>query len=129
LPAGIAERVRLAAGAPGALLAGADRAPAADAARHMLDAATRGGEAQRLRVALAQKPAGARGGFTDTLHALTGLLHDRAREAAARRDDRAALAASRAVESVERAKAMASGNVSPQLVSAALLRDLAATLR
>jgi DNA polymerase III subunit delta' len=126
---GRAERVRLAGGAPGALLGDADRGAATDAARQMLDAATRAGEAPRLRLALAQKPAGARGGFTDTLHALTLLLNDRARDAVRRRDERAARAACRAVESVERAKGMAAGNVNPQLVSAALLRELAAELR
>jgi len=128
LPRDMAERVRIAAGAPGRLLGAADTSGAIDGARRMLEAATRGGDAARYRLALAQKTAGARGGFTDTLHALTALLHARAR-AGARRGEHQARAASRAVESVERAKALAAGNVNPQLVSAALLRELARELQ
>ncbi|MFL5577742.1 MAG: hypothetical protein ACJ79S_17435, partial [Gemmatimonadaceae bacterium] len=80
-------------------------------------------------VAFAQGGARARGAFTDTLDALTVLLHARTRDALARSDERAAAGAARAIELVERAKAYAAGNVSPALVSAALLRDLGASLR
>jgi DNA polymerase-3 subunit delta' len=128
LPRGTAERVRVAAGAPGRLLAAGGAGAAAEAARRMLDAAARG-DAARYRFAFTQKTAGARGDFTDALHALTALLHERARDAALRDDARRALAASRAIEGVERAKSLAAGNVNPQLVSAALLRDLARVLR
>ena len=126
VPVGVETRVRLAAGAPGSLLGAADRAPAVDAARRMLEAVTRGGEAQRRRVAFAQKTSGARGEFTATLHALTGLLHAQARDAMRRRDERTALAASRGIARVEWAKGLAAGNVNPQLVSARLLGELAA---
>ena len=129
VPAGVEARVRLAGGAPGALLGAADRVPALDAARRMLEAVTRGGEAQRRRVAFAQKTSGARGDFTATLHALTGLLHHQAREALRRQDDRLALAASRGMARVEWAKGLAAGNVNPQLVSARLLGELAADFR
>jgi DNA polymerase-3 subunit delta' len=123
------ERVRLAAGAPGRLLAAGVSSAAVESAQRILDAAARGTDTARHRLAFTQKSAGARGDFSDTLHALTALLHERARDAATRRDERRALAASRAVESVERAKAQAGGNVNPQLVTAALLRDLARVLR
>jgi DNA polymerase-3 subunit delta' len=129
VPRGGDERVRLAGGAPGRLLAAGVTSTAAEGARRMLDAAAGSADAGRHRLAFTQKAAGARGDFTDTLHALTTLLHERAREAAVRRDEGRALAASRAVESVERAKALAGGNVNPQLVTAALLRDLARVLR
>jgi DNA polymerase-3 subunit delta' len=129
VPAGLEARVRLAGGAPGSLLGVADRAPAFDAARRMLEAVTRGGEAQRRRVAFAQKTSGARGEFTATLHALTTLLYEQAREAMRRRDERTALAASRGIAKVEWAKGLAAGNVNPQLVSARLLGELASDFR
>ena len=129
VPKDRATRLRLAGGAPGSLLGATDRAPALDAARRMLEAATRGGDAQRHRLAFAQKTSGARGEFTGTLHALTTLLRDRVQEATARGDERTALAASRGVAHVERAKGLAGGNVNPQLVSARLLRELAADFR
>jgi hypothetical protein len=56
------------------------------------------------------------------------LLATRARAAVGRGDDAAALGASRAIASVEQAKTLAAGNVSPALVAATLLRDLTSTL-
>jgi DNA polymerase-3 subunit delta' len=120
----LAER---AGGAPGSLFGGRGGAAAA-AAQRLLDAVLRGGRPERLRAAFAQGAAGARGAFSDVLDALTVALRDLARDAV-RHDERRALGASRAVEAVERAKARAAGNVSPQLLTAELLRELAAELR
>lgn len=129
MPADEAARLRLAAGAPGALLGGEERAAAVQQARRLLDAASGAGAAQRYRTAFAQGPAGARGQFTDMLHALTELLHERVRESVRRADERRALGATRAIEAVERAKSLAGGNVSPQLVTVRLLDELAEVLR
>lgn len=71
----------------------------------------------------------ARGAYSDALDALTVLLHQRARECVRRGDEAGALRAARAVDAVERASGRAAGNVNPQLVSAALLRELGALLR
>jgi DNA polymerase-3 subunit delta' len=128
LPRSAADRARLAQGAPGALLGRGDREAALDGARRLLDAAT-SDRATRFRVAFGQGGAKARGAFTDTLDALTALLHERARDAVRRGDAHLALGASRAVQCVERAKAQAAGNVSPALVGAALLREIGAELR
>ena len=79
----------------------------------------------RLRFAFHQGAAGARGDFSETLDALTQLLHQRAQQAAGRGDDRSAVGAARAVEVVEEAKRLTRHNVNPQLISATLLDDLA----
>jgi DNA polymerase-3 subunit delta' len=54
-------------------------------------------DGDRVRAALQQGPARARGAFAATLDALTELLHERARAAAVRGDARAAVGAARAV--------------------------------
>jgi hypothetical protein len=59
------------------------------------------------------------------LDALTALLYERARDSAERGDARGASAASRAIDAVESAKLRAAGNVSPQLLGASLVRQLA----
>lgn len=82
-----------------------------------------------MRTVLSLGAAGARGAFSDVLDALTILLHERARASTARDDTRAALGATRAMDVVEGAKLRASGNVSPQLLGAALVRELAEVLR
>jgi DNA polymerase-3 subunit delta' len=127
-PRSVEDRLRVASGAPGALFGGGERAAAMEGARRLLDAAT-ADRATRFRAAFAQGSAKARGAFTDTLDALTVLLHARTREALARSDARAADGAARAMDGVERAKGLAAGNVSPSLVTAALLRELGASLR
>jgi DNA polymerase-3 subunit delta' len=114
------DRVRLAAGAPGALLAGAPAAEAMEAARALL----RADRATRYRRALKQGAAGARGAFSDTLDALTVLVHARAREAAATGDADAARAADEGMRAIERAKSYAESNVNPQLITAELLRTI-----
>jgi DNA polymerase-3 subunit delta' len=123
------ERLRLAVGAPGTLLGAGGHAESLAHAKRLLEAALAPDPAARYTVALQQGVAQARGGFSDMLDALTALLHERTRRAMSRSDERHAAGAARAVEAVERAKELAAGNVSPQLVAAALLRDLGALLR
>jgi DNA polymerase III subunit delta' len=122
------ELVRIAGGAPGRLFSGASASAALASARRLLDAATAADRSQRYRVALAQGVSGARGKFTETLEALTVLLHERARQAVDTGSHGAAVGASRAIEAVERAKEMAHGNVSPQLIGMQLIRELGAEL-
>jgi len=124
-----AERVRTAAGAPGRLLTGEDDAKATVNARKIIDAATSARRATQYSAALAQGAAGARGAFTDTLDALVDLLGERVRDALHRKDDGAASSASRAVAAVLRAQTYASGNVSPQVIAAKLIRELSTTLK
>lgn len=125
LPKDIARRLAIAAGAPGALLGGTERDAASASARKILDAAESGDRATTLRVAFAQGASGARGRFTDTLDALALLLHDRTRARLARGDERAAERSAKAIDAVERARELAGGNVSPNLVTAGLFRALA----
>jgi DNA polymerase-3 subunit delta' len=94
------------------------------AATAMLDAATRDAQS-RYRYAFGQGAAGARGGFAESLDALTKLLHERARVAATRGDERAAAGAARGMELVERTKQLTRQNINPQLLSATLLDELA----
>ncbi|MHB1071907.1 MAG: hypothetical protein ACYC3Q_03690 [Gemmatimonadaceae bacterium] len=123
------ERLRLAAGAPGALLSYGGSGKAIDQARRILQAAESRDRAALLRHAFAEKPAGARGAFSDTLDALTVLLHERARDAVHRDDHHGALAATRAVEAVEEVKEWTATNVNPQLATASLLRRLEGLLQ
>ena len=133
--ASVDERVRLAGGAPGSLVGGGERGAAVRDARLLLDAAMRGTRAERLRAAFGRGASGARGAFSDTLDALTVALRDEAFAASAPgpdgtpRDPARAVGASRAVAWVEEAKGRADGNVSPQLISAWLLREIAGALR
>ena len=126
---GTAERVRAAAGAPGRLLTGADDAKATMNARKIIDAATSGRRALVYSTAVSQGAAGARGAFTDTLDALVELLGERARDALHRKDQASAASASKAVDAVLQAQTYANGNVSPQIIAAKLIRELATTLK
>jgi DNA polymerase-3 subunit delta' len=108
----------------GVVEAGAGEASAA--AQLLLDAA-KGDAAARYRAAFRQGSAGARGGFTSTLEALTALLHENAQRAAANAQQEAAGYA-RAISLVEEAKRVARQNANPQLVAANLLADLAPLL-
>jgi len=123
------EVARDVAGAPGSLFAGKEWEKARINAKRLLDAAVSGDKGVRVRAAFAQRTAGARGEFSDTLDVLTGLLRDRAASAVERNDNAAAYGASRAMDAVERAKELAYGNVNPQLLTAELLRQLAGVLR
>ncbi|HET8769784.1 MAG TPA: hypothetical protein VFM71_02260 [Gemmatimonadaceae bacterium] len=119
------ELLRLAAGAPGALVGAGDRAAALTRARQFLAAAD-GGREQVFRTAFTAGSAKARGAFSDVLDALTVLLHDRARAATERGDTSGAERAARAVPVIEEAKRAAEGNANPQLVTAQLLDALSA---
>jgi DNA polymerase-3 subunit delta' len=123
-----AELVRLANGAPGALIGAQEREVAIDSAERLLASALSGDRSKAIRVALAQGSSRARGKFADILDELTELLAIRARTAAANGDERAALGASRAIASVENAKTLIPNNVSPALITATLLRELSAEL-
>jgi DNA polymerase III subunit delta' len=133
VPAGEAERVRRANGAPGSLLTG-HRATAAAAARAMLDAGGAPRAAARHRAALQFGATGARGGFADALDALSEMVAARARAAIEEQHgpirgdsdlgERIARSAWAAMGAIDDARARAGGNVNPQLVAAGLLRAL-----
>jgi DNA polymerase-3 subunit delta' len=123
-PASPDEQRRVAAGAPGMLLAEAEWADAVARARRMLDAATGHDRRDQAKTALAQGSSKARGAFTTSLDALTALLHERVRASADRGNDTGARRAAQAMTVVERAKERATGNVNPQLVTSELMRAL-----
>ena len=123
------ERVRLAAGAPGRLLAGDGPAKAMAVARRLYEAATAASSASMHAVSLAQGASSARGAFSDILESLIVILNERVRDAIGKKNDLQALRTSRAVEAVARAQQHADGNVNPQLITAKLLRDLRTTLQ
>ncbi len=129
LPRDRADLLRLASGAPGALLGQPAMDDALARARRLLEAAAGSDRAARIQAAFVQGSSGARGEFTDALNALTLLLHERARAAVAIADEAAALGASSAAQAVERAKQRAAGNANPQLVTYTLMRELEAALR
>jgi DNA polymerase-3 subunit delta' len=128
-PRAIGESLESAAGAPGRLIGRESWQAAVAQAHRLLDAATAPDRGTRMRVALGQGASGARGKYSETLDALTVLLHDRSRSAARAGDSRQAAGAARAIEIVERAKERADGNVNPQLVTASLLKDLSSLVR
>ncbi len=119
------ELIEVAGGAPGRLMDSDSWRSALVEAKRFIDAARAPDRGQRMRVALSQSGAGARGRFSDTLDALTVLLHDRSRDAAGAGDARRASGAARAVEVVEEIKEQTLRNVNPQLLTASLLRRIA----
>ena len=121
-------RVRMAQGAPGQLFGGAARADAMSQARKLIDGATSRRRADVFRAVFTQGKSRARGGYAETLDAMTLLLHRRVRESVAAEPE-AAAGAGRAVEVVERAKSLAYGNVNPALISASIVRELRQVLR
>ena len=123
LPPSDEDRIALAAGAPGTLLGVTASGTAMATARSILAAAT-GPRADRIRAALALSSAGARGGYSEVLDALTVALHGRVREASTSGDTSAGEQASRAIDLVEGAKMRANGNVNPQLLTSALIRAM-----
>jgi DNA polymerase-3 subunit delta' len=133
--AGVAEPDLLsrAAGAPGELLATEGNAAAVANARKILEAALRPGgpdaAAERIKVAARQGVAGARGAFTDTLEALTMLLHERIKRTALAGYDADARRSAQAIVVVESVRLRAQGNVSPQLLGGALVEDLHRIMR
>lgn len=115
----VAQLVARADGAPGRLLAEREGGVAGgDAAARFL-AAVRGGPLKRHVFALAQQPFQARGAFTAMLD---GLLEELRRQARSGRETQRVV---RAISQVLEARAMAQGNVNPQLVAAVLAGDLA----
>ena len=129
LPARSAELIKSASGAPGRLVERESWTTALDQATRFLDAAASPDRGRRARVALSQGASGARGKFSETLDALTSLLHDRAQAAASHGEEKRARGAAHAIAIVERTKELATGNVNPQLLTAALIRDLAPLVR
>jgi DNA polymerase-3 subunit delta' len=127
-PKSAAEQMRVAAGAPGALLSGAEWGDALVRARRMLDAASSRDRREQIRTSLMQGSSKARGAFSTSLDALTTLLHERVRAAAERGNRHGASAAARALDAVEQAKERATGNVNPQLITSELLRQLESQL-
>jgi DNA polymerase-3 subunit delta' len=121
--------VRAAAGAPGRIIARELQRDVASQAKRLLEAAGSHDRVSRYRVAFTQGGSRARGSFTDTLDALTTLLHDRVRSAADEGSEQRALGAAKAIEVVELAKERAAGNVNPQLLTASLLNELAELLQ
>jgi len=122
----VEELVGLAGGAPGRLIGREAWEAALGQARRILDAVSAPDRGTRMRVAMAQGGFGARGRFSDTLDALTMLLHERSRSALKRGNESQASGAAKAVAVVEEAKELAYGNVNPQLLTASLMRQLAA---
>lgn len=124
-----AERIRIAAGAPGRLFAGEGPARAMTNAKKMLAAATSGADSALYATSMMQGTAGARGAFSDTLDSLVVVLNERVRDAIHKQDELLAIRTARAIHAVARAQTQADGNVNPQLISAKLLRDLRVALR
>ena len=129
LPTSERDRLLLAQGAPGALLATRIQKSAVDEAKKFIDAAVSGNRADLAKVAFVQGHSGARAGYSDTLDALTLALYDRMKSGTQRDDARVASSSSRAIELVEEAKRLADANVSPLLISAKLLTDLSVILK
>jgi DNA polymerase III subunit delta' len=123
LPADLSDRIDYSGGAPGRLLAGESWQTAMDNAGRMLDSVI-GKPAAHYEAAWSQATTKARGSFADTLDALTVKLHERARTSMNREARHEALAATRAIEAVEVAKERVTSNVSPQLITVNLVREL-----
>src|SRR5213592_704015 len=115
----LAQRVALADGRIGRLLAdGAGRARGAEAAERFL-AAVEAGPVRRYEVALGLQPFQARGGFTDMLDGLLERLRERARSGG--ETEKVVEAIARVLE----ARDLAQWNVNPQLLAAVLADELA----
>jgi DNA polymerase-3 subunit delta' len=118
----VAQRVTLADGCPGRLLADGEGSVDGGGAAERFLAAVEGGEGggpvARYAFALAQQPFQARGGFTAMLDELLRRLRERARAGG----ETGTVVA--AISSVLEARSLAQGNVNPQLVAAVLADDL-----
>jgi DNA polymerase-3 subunit delta' len=117
-----------AGGAPGHLIDAGGEAAARDAARDLLDAAlappSPAGTARRALVAASSGVAQARGSYADMLDALAGLLHEQMRDAVGRAEPRHARHCATALARLETYKQHTQHNITPQLLTAALLDDL-----
>lgn len=118
-----------ASGAPGQLLESVSSADARETARQLLEAAlaprSPDGDALRARVAARSGVSKARGPYSDALDALTVLLHDRIRGALDRGLDRHARHVTMAISVLEHTKRHTQHNVTPQLITAVMLDELA----
>lgn len=123
LPKALDARLHLANGAPGSLFGASNAKDASALASAMLRAPD--SAAERYKVGLSFGSSRARGFFSDVLDALTAQLHDRVRERAKFGDEDGARRSAAALTVVEEAKLRASGNVNPQLIGSAILRDFA----
>lgn len=121
--------VQRAAGAPGTLLGSDSESTARMRAAAIVEAATSGDSAKGYAAALQQGYWGARGSFSDVLHAVTVQLHDIARKATLSGDKDQAVRFAKAVEIVEDARESTLTNVNPALVTADLVDRLAQSLR
>jgi DNA polymerase-3 subunit delta' len=121
------ELVAISRGAPGTLLDAAARSDARARASALLRVALTDRD-RFFRVIYAQGTAKARGPFSDTLEAMSELLHERARSAAHSGDATGAAANARALVFVEEAKRDAERNAVPQLIAHRLLTRIAEVL-
>src|SRR5882762_1127517 len=117
----LAQRVALADGRIGRLLADGDRRAKGTEAADRFLAAVESGPVQRYGFALGLQPFQARGGFTDMLDGLLERLGEQAR--AGGETEKVVEAIAQVLE----ARGLAQGNVNPQLVAAVLADDLAET--
>lgn len=121
------DAVLSARGAPGTLFAAEVATAARAAARGLLSAAldtTPAGAEARIKGASRQGVAGARGAFSDTLDALTDLLHHHTHDLVTRGDLMRARRAAGLFPIIEETKRRASGNVSPQLLASSVVRQI-----
>jgi DNA polymerase III subunit delta' len=122
------ELLSRASGAPGELFAGDSMSAAFANARALLEAAlaprTPDGTSVRIKAAARQGVAGARGAFSDTLDALTHLLHARTQQLVMSGRDIDARRTATVMPIVEQVKTKAQNNVSPNLLTASLLRAM-----
>lgn len=120
-------------GAPGRLFDGDSTDQAFASARALLEAAMAGNapgaEVKRIGVAARQGVSGARGSFSDTLDALSELLHEHIQHLLEKNQTRESRLYAATLIFVEEAKLKAHGNVSPQLISAHLLTKMHQTLQ
>ncbi|HVH68617.1 MAG TPA: DNA polymerase III subunit [Gemmatimonadales bacterium] len=113
----VAQRVAIADGCPGRLLANGEQTGESGAAERFL-AAIEQGPVDRYAFALSQQPFQARGGFTAMLDELLQRLREKARAGG---ETRTVVAA---ISHVLEARSLAQGNLNPQLVAAVLADDL-----
>ena len=113
-------------GAIGSLVSGGERAAKAGQEARALIEAVKSGQVARFERSLKQAPWSARGGFTELLDALATELAGRVKEGPA--DQEGSERLTTALERVQAARAEAQGNVNPQLLLAALTRELAEVL-
>lgn len=127
------EALARANGAPGTLFGSEATSAAFVNARHLLDAAiapsTPDGQALRIKAAAKQGVAGARGAFSDTLDALTHLIHARTQQLVQAGHENDARRTAAMMLPVEQAKTKAQNNVSPNLLTASLLRAMHRSLQ